>query len=40
MTGKRRLPSPVRPFDAVPVAVVDAAKQLFSLVRWGMRPET
>ena len=37
--SKGRLPSPVLPFDAVPLAVVEAAKKLFNLLRWGVQSE-
>lgn len=31
---RRRLQSPLPPFDQVPAAVVDAAKRLFDLATW------
>jgi hypothetical protein len=38
--SKRRLPSPVAPFDAVPLAVVEAAKRLFNLLRRGAQNDS
>ena len=38
--SKRRLPSPVIPFDAVPLAVVEAAKKLFQRFRRGAQSDT
>lgn len=33
---RRRVPSPVRPFDNAPPQVIEAAKRIFTLL-WGAR---